>query len=32
MQAYYGDPKHGGNKERVSWKMLKIEDVMHWGG
>ena len=32
MQAYYGDPEHGGNKDRVSWKMLEIEDMMHWGG
>ena len=20
MQGFYGDPRHGGNRERVSWK------------
>jgi len=24
MQGYYGDPRHGGNREGVSWKMLGI--------
>ena len=24
MQGYYGDPRHGGNRERVSWKMLGL--------
>jgi gluconate 2-dehydrogenase gamma chain len=24
MQAFYGDPRHGGNRERVSWKMLRL--------
>lgn len=24
MQGFYGDPRHGGNIERVSWKMLGI--------
>lgn len=24
MQGYYGDPRHGGNREGVSWKMLNI--------
>ena len=24
MQGFYGDPRHGGNRERVSWKMLGI--------
>jgi len=24
MQGYYGDPRHGGNREGVSWKMLAI--------
>jgi gluconate 2-dehydrogenase gamma chain len=28
MQAFYGSPIHGGNRDGVSWKMLKIEDVM----
>ena len=24
MQGYYGDPRHGGNRDRVSWKMLGV--------
>jgi gluconate 2-dehydrogenase gamma chain len=24
MQGFYGDPRHGGNRERVSWKMLQL--------
>ncbi len=24
MQGFYGDPRHGGNRERVSWKMLGV--------
>jgi gluconate 2-dehydrogenase gamma chain len=24
MQGYYGDPRHGGNRDRVSWKMLHL--------
>lgn len=24
LQGFYGDPRHGGNRERVSWKMLKL--------
>jgi gluconate 2-dehydrogenase gamma chain len=24
MQGYYGDPRHGGNRERASWKMLRL--------
>ena len=24
MQGYYGDPRHGGNREGASWKMLGI--------
>jgi len=24
MQGYYGDPRHGGNREALSWKMLGI--------
>jgi gluconate 2-dehydrogenase gamma chain len=24
LQGYYGDPRHGGNRERASWKMLKL--------
>jgi gluconate 2-dehydrogenase gamma chain len=24
MQGYYGDPRHGGNREGVSWQMLAL--------
>jgi gluconate 2-dehydrogenase gamma chain len=24
MQGYYGDPRHGGNREAVSWRMLGV--------
>jgi hypothetical protein len=24
MQGFYGDPRHGGNLNRVSWKMLRL--------
>jgi gluconate 2-dehydrogenase gamma chain len=24
LQGFYGDPRHGGNRERVSWRMLGI--------
>jgi gluconate 2-dehydrogenase gamma chain len=24
MQGYYGDPRHGGNNGRISWKMLGL--------
>ncbi|HTT64134.1 MAG TPA: gluconate 2-dehydrogenase subunit 3 family protein [Bryobacteraceae bacterium] len=24
MQGFYGDPRHGGNRERVGWKMLGV--------
>jgi gluconate 2-dehydrogenase gamma chain len=24
MQGYYGDPRHGGNREAVSWCMLGV--------
>ena len=24
MQGYYGDPRHGGNRGRVSWQMLGL--------
>ena len=24
MQGFYGDPRHGGNRERMSWKMLRL--------
>lgn len=26
MQGYYGDPRHGGNRNAVSWKMLGLPD------
>lgn len=24
MEGFYGDPRHGGNCDRISWKMLKL--------
>ena len=24
QQGFYGDPRHGGNREMVSWKMLGL--------
>ena len=24
MQGYYGDPRHGGNRDRASWKMVGL--------
>lgn len=24
MQGFYGDPRHGGNRNRVSWAMLRL--------
>lgn len=26
MMAFYGDPRHGGNRERVSWRMLGLPE------
>ncbi|HUL76519.1 MAG TPA: gluconate 2-dehydrogenase subunit 3 family protein [Vicinamibacteria bacterium] len=26
MMGFYGDPRHGGNRERVSWRMLGVPD------
>jgi len=26
MMSFYGDPRHGGNKDRASWKMLGVPD------
>jgi len=26
MMSFYGDPRHGGNQGRVSWKMLGVPD------
>jgi gluconate 2-dehydrogenase gamma chain len=31
MQAFYGSPTHGGNKDAASWKMLGIEKYMGEG-
>lgn len=24
LQGFYGDPRHGGNRDRASWKMLRL--------
>jgi gluconate 2-dehydrogenase gamma chain len=24
IQGFYGDPRHGGNRDRASWKMLRL--------
>jgi len=24
MQGFYGDPRHGGNRDRIGWKMLNL--------
>jgi gluconate 2-dehydrogenase gamma chain len=29
MQGFYGSPKHGGNRDEVSWKMLGISGHRH---
>jgi gluconate 2-dehydrogenase gamma chain len=26
MMSFYGDPRHGGNRDRASWKMLGLPD------
>lgn len=26
MMGFYGDPRHGGNQERVAWRMLGVPD------
>ena len=26
MMGFYGDPRHGGNKDRVAWKMIGMPD------
>ncbi len=28
MQGFYGDPRHGGNRDRVSWKMVGLSYPM----
>ena len=27
MQGYYGDPRHGGNRDAVSWRMLGVPAI-----
>jgi len=27
MQSYYGSPRHGGNRDAVSWRMLRVPPV-----
>jgi gluconate 2-dehydrogenase gamma chain len=29
MQGFYGDPRHGGNRDRVSWKMIGFPGPAH---
>lgn len=29
MQGFYGDPRHGGNRDRVSWKMIGFPGPSH---
>ena len=31
MQGFYGSPKHGGNKDEASWRMLGVVDEMGGG-
>jgi gluconate 2-dehydrogenase gamma chain len=26
LQGYYGSPRHGGNKDAVSWRMLGLAE------
>ncbi len=26
MMGFYGDPRHGGNRDRVAWRMLGVPD------
>ena len=26
MMGFYGDPRHGGNKDRVAWRMIGVPD------
>jgi gluconate 2-dehydrogenase gamma chain len=26
MQGYYGSPRHGGNRDAVSWRMLELDE------
>lgn len=27
MQSFYGDPRHGGNRDAVSWRMLGVDYI-----
>jgi gluconate 2-dehydrogenase gamma chain len=29
MQGFYGDPRHGGNRDRASWKMIGFPGPSH---
>ena len=29
MQGFYGDPRHGGNRDRASWKMIGFPGPTH---
>ncbi len=31
MQGFYGDPRHGGNRDEVSWKMLGLPSSANRG-
>ena len=31
MQGYYGSPKHGGNKDGASWRMLGVAEFLQEG-
>jgi len=26
MQGYYGSPRHGGNRDAISWRMLGLDE------
>ena len=32
MQGFYGDPRHGGNRNRASWKMIGFPGPSHPNG
>lgn len=32
MQGFYGDPRHGGNRDRASWKMIGFPGPAHPAG
>ncbi len=29
MQGFYGDPRHGGNRDRIGWKMIGFPGPSH---